>query len=58
VWTADKLVWKINDYEVFRQTSNIPGEPMYINFAGGLDKAISGSSSLEIDWVRVYRFKD
>jgi hypothetical protein len=57
-WTADKLVWKINDYEVFRQTSNIPSQEMYINFAGGLDKAISGSSSMEIDWVRVYRFKD
>ncbi|MBS0010417.1 MAG: glycoside hydrolase family 16 protein [Bacteroidales bacterium] len=54
-WTANSLVWKINDYEVFRQTANIPAEPMYINFAGGLDKAMSGSSSMEIDWVRVYR---
>ncbi|MEE4214078.1 MAG: family 16 glycosylhydrolase, partial [Bacteroidales bacterium] len=57
-WTADKLVWKINDYEVFRQTYNIPSEPMYINFSGGLDKTISGSSSMEIDWVRVYRFRN
>jgi len=57
-WTADKLVWKINDYEVFRQTYNIPGEPMYINFSGGLDKPIPGSSSMEIDWVRVYQFKN
>jgi len=57
-WTADKLVWKINNYEVFRQTSNIPDEPMYINFSGGLEKPMSGASSMEIDWVRVYQFKD
>ncbi|MDT8400585.1 MAG: glycoside hydrolase family 16 protein [Bacteroidales bacterium] len=57
-WTADSLVWKINNYEVFRQSSNIPAEPMYINFSGGLDKPISGSSSMEIDWVRVYRLKN
>ena len=56
-WTADKLVWKINDYEVFKQTANIPNEPMYINFSGGLDKPMSGSSSMEIDWVRVYQYK-
>ena len=57
-WTAGKLVWKINGYEVFRQTGNVPDEPMYINFSGGLDKPMSGSSSMEIDWVRVYQFKD
>ncbi|MFO7853569.1 MAG: glycoside hydrolase family 16 protein [Bacteroidota bacterium] len=57
-WTPKALVWKINDYEVFRQTSNIPNEPMYLNFSGGLDKPMSGSSSMEIDWVRVYQFKN
>ncbi|MDZ7738174.1 MAG: glycoside hydrolase family 16 protein [Bacteroidales bacterium] len=54
-WTPDQIIWKINDYEVFRQTSDIPDEPMYINFSGGLDKPMTGSSSMEIDWVRVYR---
>ncbi len=57
-WTAGNLVWKINDYEVFRQTSNVPDEPMYINFAGGLEKAIPGSSSMEIDWIRVYQYEN
>jgi len=56
-WTSDKLVWKINDMEVFTQTGNLPQEPMYLNFTGGLEKSISGSSSLEIDWVRVYQWK-
>jgi hypothetical protein len=28
---------------------------MYILLAGGLDKPISGMTSMEIDWVRVYQ---
>lgn len=56
-WTADKLVWKINNTEVFTQTSNVPQQPMYILLAGGLDKPINGSSSMEIDWIRVYQPK-
>jgi hypothetical protein len=54
-WTADKLVWKINGVEAFRQTSGVPQEPMYILLSGGLDKPINGMTSLEIDWVRVYK---
>jgi len=56
-WTSDKLVWKINDTEVFRQTSDVPQEPMYVLLAGGLDKPINGMASMEIDWVRVYQAK-
>jgi hypothetical protein len=56
-WTSDKLIWKINDTEVFRQTSDVPQEPMYILLAGGLDKPINGMTSMEIDWVRVYKTK-
>jgi hypothetical protein len=57
-WTADKLIWKINGVETFRQTSNVPQEPMYVNLAGGLDKPISGMTSMEIDWIRVYQVKN
>lgn len=53
-WTSSSLVWKINGVEAFRVTENIPQEPMYINFAGGVTKPISGMTSMEIDWVRVY----
>ena len=55
-WTQDKLIWKINGEEIFRQTSNVPQEPMYVLLAGGLDKPISGMTTMEIDWVRVYQF--
>jgi len=56
-WTADKLVWKINNTEVFKQTSDVPQEPMYVLFAGGTDKQLSGMTSMEIDWIRVYQPK-
>jgi hypothetical protein len=55
-WTRDKLVWKINGEEIFRQTSNVPQEPMYILLAGGLEKPISGMTTMEVDWVKVYQF--
>jgi beta-glucanase (GH16 family) len=54
-WTANALVWRINNTEVFRQTTDIPQEPMYVTLSGGLDKPISSMTSLEIDWIRVYQ---
>jgi hypothetical protein len=56
-WTSDKLVWKINDTEVCTQTSDVPQEPMYVLLSGGLDKPISGTTSMEIDWIRIYQPK-
>ena len=58
IWTADKLVWKINGVDAFQQTVNIPREPMYVNLAGGLDKPINGSTTMEIDWIRIYQVKN
>jgi hypothetical protein len=58
IWTSDKLVWKINDTEIFTQTSDVPQEPMYLLLAGGLDKPLNGMTSMEIDWVRVYKPKN
>ena len=55
IWTADKLLWKINGVDAFQQTTNVPQEAMYVNLAGGLDKPINGSTALEIDWIRVYQ---
>ncbi len=56
-WTKDMLLWRLNGEEIFRQTSNVPQEPMYVLLSGGLDKPISGMTTMEIDWVRVYQFK-
>ncbi|NLN29734.1 MAG: glycoside hydrolase family 16 protein [Bacteroidales bacterium] len=54
-WTPDKLVWKINGAVAFKCTTDVPQEPMYILFSGGLDKALNSMTSMEIDWVRVYK---
>ena len=56
-WTPDRLVWKINDTVAFTCTNDVPREPMYIGFSGGLDKPVNIMTSMEIDWVRVYRPK-
>jgi len=56
-WSADKLVWKINNTEVLTQTADVPQEPMYILFSGGLDKPANSMTSMEIDWVRIYQPK-
>jgi hypothetical protein len=56
-WTSSSLTWKVNGVTAFQQTTNVPQEPMYINLAGGLEKPLSGSTSMEIDWVRVYSVK-
>jgi len=56
-WTPDKLVWKVNNTEAFVQTSDVPQDPMYILFSGGLDKPVSSMTAMEIDWVRVYQLK-
>jgi len=56
-WTPDKLVWKINDTVVMTQTSDLPQDPMYILFSGGLDKPVNSMITMEIDWVRVYQPK-
>jgi hypothetical protein len=57
-WTSSSLVWKINGVEAFRQTENVPQEPMYINLAGGVNKPLNGMTSMEIDWVRIYQPKN
>ncbi len=59
-WTAEKMVWMINDMVVKEEKENIPDVPMYIVFSLGAtetpaDKGIP--ACMEIDWVRGYRLK-
>ena len=56
-WTSDRMVWKVNGKEVFRQKSDIPNEPMFIHLAGGVEKPINGMTTMDVDWVRVYQYK-
>ena len=56
-WTPGSLIWKINNTKVFVQTAEVPQDPMYVLLSGGLEKPINGMTSMEIDWVRVYKLK-
>jgi hypothetical protein len=54
-WTPGSLTWLINNTEICVLTENIPQEPMYLLLSGGTDKPINGMTSMEIDWIRVYK---
>jgi len=57
-WTANKLIWKINDIVVNEQTQNIPQDKMYIVFSSSMTGKADGSglpASMDIDWVRCYQ---
>ena len=58
IWTAEKLVWKVNGVNVLKQTSNVPQEAMYVNLACGVSKPLNTMTTMEIDWIRVYQFKN
>jgi hypothetical protein len=60
-WTPDKLVWKINGLEALAQIQGIPQDPMYIGFSAGVSDPVPDHtlpSSMDIDWVRVYKKKE
>lgn len=57
-WYPEKLVWKINDVEVYSTTKNIPDDQLYMIFSAGLTGEIDGSKlpqTMEIDWVKCYQ---
>lgn len=58
-WTADKLVWMVNDMVVKEVTEHIPDCPMYLGFSlGAVEAPADKMARMEIDWVRVYRLKE
>ncbi|MGB5989672.1 MAG: family 16 glycosylhydrolase [Marinifilaceae bacterium] len=54
VWTADKIEWKINEVTVWKQTKNIPTEPMSLFFASPVYNDLSSDTKMSIAWVKVY----
>jgi len=57
-WTADKIVWKINEKVVLTQTQGVPQEPMYLALSSGVSNGVSEHqlpATMEIDWVKVYK---
>ncbi|RKE03051.1 glycoside hydrolase family 16 protein [Marinifilum flexuosum] len=57
-WSANELVWKINDVPVKTQTTGIPQDPMYLNFSLAVKEARNDlNAEMEIDWIRCYQRK-
>jgi len=55
IWSEKELIWMINNLEVYRTSSNIPTEAMYLAFNSFITEKQKGSAgSLEVDWVRAY----
>jgi hypothetical protein len=56
IWKRNELIWMINNVEVYRTSSNIPTEQMYLVFNSFIPEKKHGSTGeLEVDWVRVYQ---
>ena len=54
-WNNKELIWKINNFEIFRTTNGIPSNEMYLGVNSYLpDTERGGEGSLEIDWVKVF----
>ena len=60
-WQPGKLIWRINGLVFKEQTTGVPDKGMFMIFNASLkEKAKEAGipSSLEIDWVRVYKKKE
>ncbi len=56
-WSANKMIWKINDVVVKTILKGIPKEPMFLNFALLVKHPKSPVGEMSIDWVRCYQQK-
>jgi len=56
-WTAQSLVWKINDREIFNLSHNVPAFKMHLNAASIVVNEPNRimPHQFEIDWVRFYQ---
>jgi len=65
LWNSNVLIWYVDSVEQYRTTEGIPTAPMFLlaNFAvggkwpGNPDSTTSFPSSLEIDYIRVYKYQ-
>jgi hypothetical protein len=59
-WTKEALIWRINGVEIWRQTDNVPQEPMYLSLCTILPQEPTKMhlpAEMEIDWIKCYQKK-
>ncbi len=55
-WTPKRLVWYVNNIEIFRTNEQIPHEKMSLGINSFLPKSSEPSEGvLEIDWIKAYK---
>ena len=55
MWNKKELIWMINDVEIYRTSSNVPNEEMFLTLNSFIpETSHGGAGSLEVDWIRVY----
>lgn len=57
-WSENEMVWRINGKEIYRQTHNVPQEPMYLSFSSTLPESPDEKqlpAEMEVDWVKCYQ---
>ena len=57
-WSPEKIVWKINEKVVLKQTQGVPQDPLYLVFSSGVSNGIGDHqlpATMEVDWVRIYK---
>jgi hypothetical protein len=58
-WTAQSLIWKVNDREILNLSHNVPGFKMHLNAASVVVNPPDGRlpHQFEIDWIKFYQHK-
>lgn len=55
-WTKKELIWSVNNVDVFRSTTDVPQESMYLALNSFIPQKTAGSEGMiEVDWIRVYQ---
>lgn len=55
-WDKGKIIWKVNDKELFSTQNKVPDYPMFINLASLVIRESNAlPHNFEIDWVRFYQ---
>jgi beta-glucanase (GH16 family) len=57
-WSPERIIWKINEKVVLKQSQGIPNEPMYLVLSAGVTDGIPEHllpSTMEVDWVKIYK---
>lgn len=49
-----EIIWKINDFEVFRCVNPMPGQNLYITCQSFAPKDKAGEGQLDIAWIRAF----